>query len=180
MARNKFALAPFREKLDLTQLDLADLFRVTKVQISHLESGNRSLVGDALMAYTRMKLVLHHADTSKSLKAYLPTEDTSGLVEKLEARNKILREMIESKQTALDEMKLAHEANISAMSYLNFAIDHAQSLTSLDRVWLRKQIIAKTKALERYGLAAQHTLLIGIARLRVELEENGRVVGDGT
>ncbi len=33
MPGNKFALAPFREKPDLSQLDLADLFKVTKVQI---------------------------------------------------------------------------------------------------------------------------------------------------
>jgi hypothetical protein len=87
--------------------------------------------------------------------------------------------MIEAKQMALNEMKLAHETNIRAMSYLNFAIDHAQSLTSLDRVWLRKQIIAKTKALDRYGLAAQHTLLIKVATLKAELAENMKVVGRG-
>jgi transcriptional regulator with XRE-family HTH domain len=179
MVKGRFAITAFREKLDLSQADLAGLFKLERSQIARIESGNRKLIGDALMAYTRMKLVLHHADTSKSLKAYLPTEDTSGLVEKLKARNKILREMIEAKQAALDEMKLAHEANISAMSYFNFAIDHAQSLTSLDRVWLRKQVIAKTKALERYGLAAQHTLLIKIAGLKAELEENVRVVGRG-
>ncbi len=72
--------------------------------------------------------------------------------------------MIEAKQKALNEMKLAHEANISAMSYFNYAIDHTQSLTSLDRVWLRKQVIAKTKALDRYGLSARHTLLIKVSR----------------
>jgi hypothetical protein len=33
MARNKFGLAPLRQKLDPTQLDLADLFKVTKVQV---------------------------------------------------------------------------------------------------------------------------------------------------
>jgi transcriptional regulator with XRE-family HTH domain len=179
MARSKFALAPFREKLDLTQLDLADLFRVTKAQVSHLESGNRSLVGGALMSYTRLKLVLHYADTSKNLKAYQPTEDTGELIDKLKARNKILREMIEAKQKALDEMKLASEANIRAMGYLNYAIDHAQSLTSWERVWLRKQFIAKNKVGERYGLAAQHTLLIGIARLRVELDLNLRAIAGG-
>ncbi len=179
MARSKFALAPFREKLDLTQLDLANLFKVSKTQVSHLESGNRSLVGGALMSYTRMKLVLHEADSSKRLKAYLPTEDTRELVEKLKARNKILREMIEAKQNALDEMELASEANIRAMGYFNYAIDHAQSLTSWERVWLRKQIIAKTKVWERNGSAARHTLLINIARLKVELAENMKVIARG-
>ncbi len=179
MAKSRFAITAFREKLDLSQADLVGLFRLERSQIAHIESGNRKLIGDAPMAYTRMKLVLHDADTSKNLKAYQPTEYISELIEKLKARNKILREMIEAKQTALDEMKLAHEANISAMSYFNFAIDHAQSLPSFDRVWLRKQVIAKTKALDRYGLSAQHTLLIKIAGLKAELEENMKVVGRG-
>ncbi len=57
-------------------------------------------------------------------------------------------------------MKLASEANIRALSYLNYAKDHAQFLTNIDRIWLRKQIIAKNKATVRYGRAARYTLLI--------------------
>ncbi len=66
MAKSRFAITAFREKLDLSQADLTALFRLERSQIAHIESGNRKLIGDALMAYTRMKLVLHQADTSKA------------------------------------------------------------------------------------------------------------------
>jgi hypothetical protein len=111
------------------------------------------------MSYIRLNLVLHQADSPKKLKAYLPSEGTRELAEKLKASNKVLSEMIEAKQKALYYMKLASEANIRALGYLNYAKDYAQFLTNKDSIWLRIQILAKNKATVRYGLAARYTLL---------------------
>jgi transcriptional regulator with XRE-family HTH domain len=50
MVKGRFAITAFREKLDLSQADLTGLFRLERSQIAHIESGNRKLIGDALIS----------------------------------------------------------------------------------------------------------------------------------
>jgi hypothetical protein len=145
-------------------------------QVCKIEKGERKLTSDSLISYANLLTLVHQADQTRALKPFTPTEDTSAFIEKLKIHNKVLREQIEVKQSALDEMKIASEANTRALTYLNYVIHHSETLTGSDRYWVRKQIKLKTQRLEKCGLEAQHTLLIGIARLKVELEENLGVV----
>jgi transcriptional regulator with XRE-family HTH domain len=177
MATNKdYGIPEFRLKLDLSQADIGELFFVGRTQVGNIESGKRRLSLGALNSYTHVWTLVLKADQSKALKSFTPTEDTSAFIEKLKVRNKVLREQIEVKQSALDEMKIASEANTRALTYLNYVIHYSETLTGSDRVWVRKQIKLKTQRLEKCGLEAQHTLLIGIARLKAELRENLGVV----
>jgi hypothetical protein len=165
-----------RAKLDFSHGEIGELFFIHPGQVGNIEKGKRKLTGDALISYANLLTLVHQGDQTRALKSFTPTEDTSAFTDKLKVRNKVLREQIEVKQTALDEMKIASEANTRALTYLNYVIHHSETLAGSDRVWIRKQIKSKTQRLEKCGLEAQHTLLIGLARLKVELEENLGVV----
>ncbi len=175
-AKDDYGIQVLRARLDMSQGDIGELFFVKRMHVSNLESGKRKLSLSALKSCSHLWIMVVTAEQSKSFKSFAPTEDNSAFIEKLKVRNKVLREQIEAKQLALDEMKTRHEANIRALCYLNHGIHHSQTLTGFERVWVRKQIKLKTQRLEKCGLEAQHTLLIGIARLQAELEQNGRVV----
>ncbi len=174
--KKDYGIPELRAKLDFSQGDIGKLFFMHRGQVGNIEKGKRKLTGDSLISYANLLTLVHQADQSKSLKSFTPMEDTSAFIEKLKIRNKVLREQIAAKETALNEMKIASEANTRALTYLNYVIHHSETLAGADRVWVRRQIKLKTQRLEKCGLEAQHTLLIGIARLKVELEENGRVV----
>jgi transcriptional regulator with XRE-family HTH domain len=167
-----FGLPTLRQKLNISQSELANFLGLNRSLIGLIENKHRKLVGWAIVDVMKIKELVQNKEKEANESFYSNAGELQNAKAELEKRNQQIIGLLRSKRKELMQMQKAYKTGIKALAYWQYMQKNPGRLSPIQYEWVKERLSLQQHQLENVGLLAQHKLKIRLSDLSNELLMN--------
>ncbi len=167
-----FGLPTLRQKLNISQSELANFLGLNRSLIGLIENKHRKLIGWALVDVMKIKELVNNKEKEVNANFYSNTAELQIAKAELEKRNQQILGLMRSKRNELMQMQKAYKTGTKALAYWQYMQKNPGRLSPIQYEWVKDRLSLQEQQLENVGLLAQHKLKIRLTELSNELLMN--------
>jgi transcriptional regulator with XRE-family HTH domain len=171
-------LKEIREKLNVSQAQLAHLINVQRTALAQDEIDYRSIGANAKLRLAPILIALSNLDKSiekpDRFKKWQATQGQS-MSKGLDHHYENCRTSWHKNQLKLNKMRMEEKRSMRALEHLYGILQYADKLTTAQKTWINFQIDTETQNIQLCGKLQQQILEIKIAGIAAEIEQHKKM-----